>query len=128
MLVFQDPRFELFECCESNGSGVFQPELVQAVLSKLQAKYNVCHHCLDEAFAGVMRKIFEHEFKFGHDVCYGYLVRTRIGSGVAEREHLPGEEMKPPRGRGWLAVSARVLGEATYQKVQSEKQPISANK
>ena len=64
--------------------------------------------------------------RVGHGVTVDLCAYLRVGSGVVEREHLLGQELRPSKGRG-VSFSARNLAQITYTKgnergLQSQRQ------
>ena len=114
VFYFQDARFEVFQACAAGGGRIFnfQEARVRAVLQSLQDDWS-CHGCWDEAFAKEVVRILQSSLHDGFLLLRGVLSHLRVGSGIVERRHLLGQELKPAKSRG-VAVDARNLAMITY--------------
>lgn len=125
VFYFEDARFQLFKACtpDQGDSFTYDSAHVDSTMTSVQQRFSSCPACLDSSFAQEMLRMWSRYALHAYQMLSGIRQHMCIGSGVVERVHLLGQELKPAKSRG-VAVCARVLGERTYIKsaVQERKQ------
>ena len=117
VFYFLDPRFQVFEATTTDGGNSFnydQDHLFECFAKLKRRQY--CPDCLDTAFAQEVVRKYDHAGpRAAFEQLDNVLLCIKVGSGIVERLHLIGEELKPARSRG-LALDGRTLSEISYLK------------
>ena len=107
--------FELLASSGIDGIETYSVEELTRLGLKLEAKMAVCKDCVDQGFASEMLPEIRSNPMFVHDACADNVLMLRVGSGVVERAHRSGQELKPVKSKG-IALDAQALAMTTYRK------------
>jgi hypothetical protein len=108
---------DAFELMVSSGDGVeiFDAAKLKSLGERLRAKIAVCEDCGDTDFTGELLPLITSDPELAHKICGDNIVMLRVGSGVVERQHILGQDLKPAKSKG-VALDAQALAMTTYRK------------
>ena len=109
-----DIRFKVFSACSPDGGRSFHfdgrhvSETLQVIRSRC-----TCDDCADAAFGRDAMRFLAAQPERAHRILCGTLALVCVGSGMAERQHLLGQETKFEKSRG-AACRAETIAQRTY--------------
>ena len=110
---------DAFELMVSSGSDagveIFDNAKLQSLGDRLRAKIAVCEDCCDPDFTGELLPVINSDPELVHKACGDNVAMLRVGSGVVERQHILGQDLKPAKSKG-VALDAQALAMTTYRK------------
>lgn len=111
-----DDIYRLLSSFESAGSRVYDRAKIQGCAELLEAKKVQCPGCLNPDFTlPLLPLVQQRRTRLLFNVGTSTVIHARINSGIVERSHLPGQELKSPKSRG-LALDGQALQVATYRR------------
>ena len=70
---------------------------------------------MDQNFTIEMLPLLQSDPELAHDTCVDNELMLRVGSGVVERSHIIGQELKPAKSKG-VALDSQSLAVTTYRR------------
>ncbi len=107
--------FELLARSGRDGLEIYDADELKFLSKTLGAKMAVCQDCVDQDFTSEMLPLVDSDPELVHKASADNVLMLRVGSGVVERSHIAGQELKPVKSKG-VALDAQALAMTTYRK------------
>ena len=111
-----DDAFRLMAAnSDADGLEIKDDLKLKALGRQLEGKLAACEDCVDQDFAAELLPFIDTDIELVHKACGDNAVMLRVGSGVVERAHIAGQDLKPLKSRG-IALDGQALAMNTYRK------------